>query len=312
MQPGPDGGTVGSMSGVFTGATITLRATLVSLNEPIHPDVDRWIASLNLPRHERLLRALLAHAVSEERIRFVELCCSVARGAGDELSDLDLGVGINDEAWPDALDGIGPALRAMGEPVDVLEHEMAAWAGAPHRRWFVQFADGTQLDLVAMPASRREGLPPNSVALYDPDGRLAKPMSPRLERATPDEVREWAFETCVALLNMDKYLRRGSLWEALEQLHAGRAHVWRLWAVVQAIGYPSFGLTSVLDEPDGGPPSSLERTVATLDADALRAAGSVLLDVLREVGPRACDAVGAAYPKPLETFVQRTWHTGDR
>jgi hypothetical protein len=274
---------------------------------PIETDVERWLASLGLPRHERLLRALLAHAVADERIRFVELCCSVARGAGDELSDLDLGVGIADEAWADALPDLAEALRAMGEPVDVLEHEMGSWAGTPHRRFFVQFADATQLDLVAMPASRREGLPPGSIALHDPDGRLARRMSPRSERATAADVREWAFETCVALLNMDKYLRRNSLWEAVEQLHVGRTLVWQLWAVVHGIAYPSYGLTSVLDDPAGAPPAGLARTVATLDAASLRTAGRALLEVVETVGPLACEVAGAIYPQPMAAFVSRRW-----
>ena len=277
-------------------------------------DAERWIASLGLPRHERLLRELVALARRDERIRFVELGCSVARGAGDELSDLDLGIGIADGEWADALPGLADALRGMGNVVDVLEHEMGSWAGVPHRRFFVQFADSGQLDLVAMPASKREGMPPGSVALYDVDGRLAAPISPRQERASSADVREWAFEAHVAMLNMDKYLRRGSLWEALEQLHNARTLVWRLWAVAEEVPYPAFGLTAVLDEEGGGPPSGLDGTVADLTHASLRAAGHALLRVLGEVAPLACGRADAVYPQPMAAFVVDRWSsaTGDR
>jgi hypothetical protein len=35
-----------------------------------------------------------------------------------------------------------------------LRHRIAAWGDRPHTRWFVQYADGTQLDLVATPVSK--------------------------------------------------------------------------------------------------------------------------------------------------------------
>ena len=270
-------------------------------------DPERWIASLGLPRQERLLRELVSYARSDPRVRFVELCCSVARGVGDELSDLDLGVGIADDAWPHALDDLSAALRGMGEAVDALEHEIGSWAGVPHRRFFVQFADDTQLDLVAMPASRREGLPPGNVALYDVDGRLTKPMSPRQAQPTAADVREWAFEAYVALLNMDKYLRRDSPWEALEQLHAARTLAWKLWAAARGIPFPAFGLTAVLDEDGAQPPPGLEATVAGIADDELRGAGAALLHLLNDIAPQASATVGAGNPDGMAEFVTRRW-----
>ena len=270
-------------------------------------DPERWIASLGLPRQERLLRELVIYARSDPRVRFVELCCSVARGVGDELSDLDLGVGIADDAWPHALDDLSAALRGMGEAVDALEHEIGSWAGVPHRRFFVQFADDTQLDLVAMPASRREGLPPGNVALYDVDGRLTKPMSPRQAKPTAADVREWAFEAYVALLNMDKYLRRDSPWEALEQLHAARTLAWKLWAAARGIPFPAFGLTAVLDEDGAQPPPGLEATVSGIADDGLRRAGAALLHLLNDIAPQATATVGARNPDGMAEFVTRRW-----
>ena len=270
-------------------------------------DPDAWIASLGLPGQQALLERLVEVARSDPRIRFVELGCSVARGAGDELSDLDLGIGIADDAWPEALEDLGAALRGLGPVADVLEHEIDSWAGVPHRRYFVQYADGMQVDLVAMPASQRPGLPPGSVALHDADGRLEKPMEPRQRDATAEQVREWAFEAYVALLNMDKYLRRASPWEALEQLHGARTLAWRLWAAAEGIEFPAFGLTAVLDEPEPRTPPGLEATVAGLNDAELRASGAALLRIVAEVAPRASARTGAAHPDGMAAFVASRW-----
>jgi hypothetical protein len=270
-------------------------------------DIDAWIDALGLPRQERLLRELVAYARSDARVRFVELCCSVARGVGDELSDLDLGIGIADDAWPDALPDLVGALRTMGETADLLDHQIASWAGVPHRRWFVQYADGSQLDVVAMPASKREGMPAGNVALHDPDGRLATKSAPRPEHASAEQVREWAFEAHIALMNMAKYLRRGSLWEALEQLHEARTMAWRLWAVARDVPFPGFGLTAVLDAPDAGVPSNLERTAARLTEDELRTAGAALLRILADIGPEAATRAGATYPEGMARIAAERW-----
>ena len=274
---------------------------------PLRPTGPEWIDGLSLPRHAALLRGLGRFAEADDAVRFVELGCSVARGAGDELSDLDLGIGIADEAWPAALDNLEAALRNLGPVADLLAHEIASWAGRPHRRFFVQYEDLTQIDLVAMPASIRAGLPPGSVALYDADGRLASPIEPRQQRATPEDVHEWAFESFVALLNMDKYLRRSSAWEALEQLHQARTLVWRLWAVTREVPFPAFGLTAVLDADAVGPPPGLEETVAALDVDDLRRAGRALVGMLPEIGRAACEQVGAVYPDGMGRVVAERW-----
>jgi hypothetical protein len=266
-----------------------------------------WIDELSLPRHAALLRGLIRYADTDDAVRFVELGCSVARGAGDELSDLDLGIGIADEAWPAALDNLEAALRGLAPVADLLQHEIASWAGRPHRRFFVQYEDLTQIDLVAMPAAIRAGLPPGSVALYDADGRLASPIDPRQQWATAEDVREWTFEAFVALLNMDKYLRRSSAWEALEQLHQARTLVWRLWAVARQVPFATFGLTAVLDADAVGPPPGLEATVARLDVADLRRAGQALLRLLLQVGDAACERVGAVYPDGMGRVVAERW-----
>lgn len=277
----------------------------------MNPPPADWLASLALQTHAMLLRRLVAKAERDPSVRFIELCCSVARGVGDELSDLDLGLGLADEAWPDALSAVAPMLAEIGEMVDLLEHRIAEWGDIPHRRFFAQYRNGVQVDLVALPVSRRPGMPVGSIALYDPDRRLETTMTSSLERATAEAVREWASLGWIALANLDKYLRRGSSWEALEQLHEARTHLWRLWAVTCGAPYPAFGLTSALDQSPAATPVGLEHTVATLELHDLRRAAIVLASLLREISASAANGVGAQLPDVMGTYISERLAEGD-
>ncbi len=264
-----------------------------------------FLRALPLPRHRAYLERLVAAAMADPRLRFVELSCSVARGAGDDLSDLDVGVGVADGAWPAALDALEPLARSLGEAVGVLEHTIPEWGDRPHRRLFAQYADGIQLDLVAMPASSRRGLPPGAIALYDPDRQLATRVEPAVLRATPGDLREWAFLAWAALADLDKYLRRESVWEAFERLHAARTLLWRLWAAECSLPYPAFGLTAVLDAAPPRLPPRIEATVAALEPGDLRRAAIDLAELLAVISREAARGAGptAAMPDGMAGYV---------
>ena len=257
-----------------------------------------WLDDLarRLPAHAAVLGGLIAAAELDPRIRFLELCCSIARGAGDGWSDLDLGLGVADDAWPAAIDDLGPLLEALGDAVACTDHRIAAWGDAQHRRFVVVYRSGVQVDLVAMPAGDRPGLPDGSLALYDPDGRLATRFVSRLAAATAADVEEWTALAWLALLDLDKYVRRDSPWEALERLTEARAHVWRLWAVVQGLDYPSFGLTRLLDADPPALPTGMAGTVPEvgLDPAALRGAGLALAASLVDASEAASQATAPA------------------
>ncbi|MGH3071998.1 MAG: aminoglycoside 6-adenylyltransferase [Gaiellaceae bacterium] len=240
-----------------------------------------WILALptTLATQRGLLLRLLDAAEADSRFRALELQCSLARGAADELSDADAGLWAADDAWNEAVAAVPALLRTLGEIVDVLEQPQQE---RPY--FFVQYDDGSQLDLVVLPASRCQGRAPQAVVLLDRDRLLREPWEPRSLRAGPAELREWAFLAWLALANLTKYLRRGSLWEARAQLEEARAHLLRLHAARLGIAYPGFGLTSVLDA-EAPLPAGLETTVAGLDADGLQRAAGALADLLDEHGP---------------------------
>jgi len=266
-----------------------------------------WLESLPpaLTNH-RLLLIRLVRAVEQNPLwRFLMVSCSLARGVADQDSDLDVGLGVDEAAWDHAMLALPPLLASLGDVVDQLQHQLAAASGVLHQRTFVQYANGVQLDLVAFPAALRVGRPPETVVLYDPDQRLVHTWLPSSYSADPATVREWAFLGWIALANLDKYLRRGSLWEALDQLHEARTQVWRLWAVTYDITYPAFGLTSVLDSPQIDPPPNIAATVALLDREGLHHAALACAVLLRQVSQQAAEHSGASTPEGMAHFVCR-------
>ena len=222
-----------------------------------------WIDDLppELAGQQALLRGLLALCDADDRISWLVIGCSLARGAGDRLSDLDMAMGIRDEDFEAARPDLRRAVDGLGELVESYYHQLPGLAQA-HERIFAQFADRSQVDLVLFPASVPGGSVPDVVVLYDPDDRLV--TAAERKPVTSGQVREWAFGGWCALADLGKYLRRGSTWEALARLNEARAQLWQLWAVTLDVPDPQYGLTSILDFAPGQVPASFEGTVADL------------------------------------------------
>jgi hypothetical protein len=211
------------------------------------------------------------------------------------------------------------ALPDLGALVDVLRHRTGP-ADHGARRIFAQFADGTQLDLAVVAEAdiemrRRGGGAPDFVPLYQastsPDTQIpaggaqrgAEP--PAAYAVTGDQVREWAFLGWCALIDTDKYLRRGSLWEAHNRLHEARHRIWALWAAAHGALYPWHGLSQVLDHDPEKLPPGIESTVAGLDAADLRRAAHASTEVLAAVSAAAARRHPADLPAAMAAYVTR-------
>lgn len=227
-----------------------------------------WIQALELAPQRELLLALLAVVEADERFRALEVGCSFGRGNADEFSDVDVGLWIADVAWESAREDVDPMLRSLATAID------ATGLDRPWGRWFfVQYADGRQLDVAAQRASTAQGRPPHAVVLFDRDGIL------RARIAGPEPVDrrdEWAFLAWFALGNVPKYLARGSLWEALAALEQARSELLRLHAANVGADNPVFGITSIFDTPGGDVPPGLADTYPRPEpADIRRAANAI-------------------------------------
>ncbi|HEX5189827.1 MAG TPA: hypothetical protein VFW16_09820 [Streptosporangiaceae bacterium] len=250
-----------------------------------------------------LLRRLLAACEANERIRWLVVACSVGRGAGDRLSDLDMGMGVADEAFDAALADVRAIVDGLGDLVDSYHHQIPGRA-LRHERIFAQYADRCQVDLAVIEASKTIGAVRDEVVLYDPDQRGTTAFEQQELR--PEQVREWAFAGWCALADLGKYVRRGSAWEALQRLHEARECAWRLWAAVLDVPNPQYGLTSILDFAPGRLPAGMEQTVSGLDPAGMLASARHLAGQLAAAGDELPSAQRALLPYAMASYI-----TGD-
>jgi hypothetical protein len=118
-----------------------------------------------------------------------------------------------------------------------------------------------------------------------------------------EQLREWAFGGWCALADLAKYVRRGSVWEALDRLHEGRTQLWRLHAAASRIPDPQYGLTSVLDFAPDDVPVGIEQTVAGLALPSLMAAAGQTARLLTATGQRLPAESRAALPHAMARYV---------
>jgi hypothetical protein len=261
-----------------------------------------WIGQLpaELAGQRALLGGLLKLCEADDDIRWLVIGCSLARGEGDRLSDLDVAMGVRDEEFPATAEKVRRAVGGLGDLIDSYYHQLP---GVPetHERIFAQYADRCQVDLVVFPASAPGGAIPRAVVLYDPGALLAAPG----ERppVTPGQIREWAFGGWCALADLGKYLRRRSPWEALARLHEARGLLWQLIAAAGDVPDPQYGLTSILDFAPGRIPAGMDATVADLDPARLLSAAQHLAALLSETGEWLRDDQRAVLPDAMARYV---------
>lgn len=238
-----------------------------------------WIETLKLTPQRELLLSLLDAVEADTRFRALEVGCSLARGNADELSDVDVGLWVDDESWDAALDDLDALLRRLAKTVDAVGFD------APWGRWFfAQYADGRQLDVAAQRASTAQGRrrPPDSRVLFDRDGILEG----RAAGQPADRRAEWAFLAWFELGNVPKYIARGSLWEALGAVEQARSEFLRLHAANIGAADPEFGITSIFDTPGGDVPPGLTQVFPSPDEDEIREAARALAGLLTDAWER--------------------------
>jgi hypothetical protein len=116
-------------------------------------EVSTWLDQLarRLPRHSEILRRVRDGARLDARVVQVSVGCSIARGTGDEFSDLDCELSPEKDAWPSGLSLVEPLLRSCGEVVELLHHQWPGAGSVEHRRSAVIYASGVQLAPVSDP-----------------------------------------------------------------------------------------------------------------------------------------------------------------
>jgi hypothetical protein len=262
--------------------------------------VDKVLSPMLGPARQRsAIEWLAAWCSTRADVSSLSVGCSIGRGVADELSDIDAAVGVlapPGRRGRDVIERVENALVASfgeaGDVVDVLRdgstsHEFVI------RRVFVQYADRLQLDLavIAEEDVRRGDAAPDFITVYRADTAPRPVDAQRSAYAvSAEQVHEWVFRGWRALLDADKYLQRGSLWEAHSRLHEARGFIWQVWAAAKGTSYPQHGLPQVLDDSPDDLPPGIEDTVAGLNAAELRhslmAASRVLTQCTNACAPR--------------------------
>jgi hypothetical protein len=264
--------------------------------------VRSWIDDLpdEMAGQKAIMRRLLAVCEADERIRWLAVGCSVGRGVGDALSDLDMALGVSDDDFDAAIVDVRRAAGTLGDLVDSYHHLLPG-VPEPHERIFAQYADRCQLDLVVFPASTDIGSGPSIVVLYDADDTIV--VNPDRPAATPGQVREWAFRGWCALADTGKYLRRRSAWEALAQLTEARNMWWQLWAAAHEVPDARYGIVSILDFAPDQVPAEAAATVVSLDLARLTSAAQRLAGLLGGIGGHLPERYREALPAPMAAYI---------
>ena len=221
-----------------------------------------------------LVRKLTSWAEATPWVAWLELSGSLGRGAGDERSDVDAGVGVSEPGRLDeisaAVHGFAPLVASMREPF-----------GTDAIHLITVYSGNRQLSLVVMPEQARTGLPPQASALVDKSGRLNQ----KLERSRwdPDDSRKrhWTFTACLAASDTLKHSARGNRWRALHSLNEARDIYLRLLAARDGVLFPQFGAVSLQNA--GQPiPATLNRTLpADLEPRSVQSAVLALMTHLK-------------------------------
>lgn len=265
------------------------------------PSARPWISALpaKLGRQRQAILTLLEFCEASSLVTSLSVGCSIGRGVADALSDVDAAIGVRAPRGAPGAEELRQVenstielLPRIGAVVDVLRQESAG-PDFVIRRIFAQFEDRLQLDLavVAEAEVRRGDAAPDFVPLYQSGTDPAATNGASAWAVSDKQIEEWSFLGWRALLDSDKYLQRGSVWEAHHRLHEARERIWMLWAAANGATYPWHGLSQVLDhDPDLLPPG-IEATVAGLDREDLRravVATAGVLDHASTVAARTC------------------------
>jgi len=275
----------------------------MTVGPAVEPSVS-WLDDLpdHLSGHQRVLRALVAAAERDARLRAIQVHGSLGRGDADRLSDLDLGVVVAEPTWPAITDEIPALIGRLGTVVD--DHfEFLPGPDEPEvfRAW-AQFEDGIQLDMAVLPARRLLGSGPDGRPLFDRDEILLVSDHP-MRLTYPQTVSKWDFLCWHDLAQSVKNIDRNRLAAAIEFLGSARLATISCWGAAHGVDYAGLanvvaaGLGVTCPWPDG-----LEKTYPTPDRASVLAAAVALSELQGRVEVLLGQRLGLS-PRPLGGWV---------
>ena len=242
------------------------------------PEVTAWLDALpdDMSGQVRILRLAIADSKSDPRMIALQVQGSVGRGTADRRSDLDLGLVVDDAAWPSIAGEVPAIIRRWGEVMDD-RHKFLPSPDAPDAlSTWAQFANGIQLDLIMVPTSRFLGSGPDGRTLFDPHGMILTTDHP--QRLTDAEsVSMWASTCWHALTETAKYLERGRPLAAAEWLYPARQATISCWAAAHGLEFAAFANVMAAQLGVSCPwPVGLEKTYSSPEPQAVLSAARAL------------------------------------
>ena len=269
-------------------------------------DPAAWLDRLppDLDEHGRVLRALVAAAHADPRIRALQVQGSVGRGEADRHSDLDLGVLVEASGWEEAAGLVQGLVAGLDAIVDAHLELLPSAEDARMLRAWAQLDSGIQVDLLALPAGERLGSGPDGRTLYDPDLLVLKTDHPE-RMAAPAQVERWSFLSWHSLADAAKAYERGRLLLATELLNPSRQALISCWGAAHGLDYAAYANVVAAALGVSCPwPEGLELTYAQpADPGSLRAALLQLADLQARADALVAERIGV-HPRPLGAWVR--------
>lgn len=252
------------------------------------------------PTHQWIVDRFLAACQTDDRVMAAFLGGSYASGTADVHSDLDLYLITTDEAYAEYLAERETLVRQLGEPLFLEE-----W-GNPNCYFFI-LADGTEGELWIGQQSHFQQIHGGAhTVLLDKEGILTDVDFP-LHEADPTEQIESLRQLITSFWHevghFNKALARNQVWFAYGSLETMRhicvnlARLHHNFADEGVGEEPFFKLEQAMPVEQLAP---LQATFCPLELEAIRKAGTILLQHYREVAISLAERHGLVYPAALE------------
>lgn len=257
-----------------------------------------WLDELpgELTHHVTILHRMIAEVNRDQRFRALQVQGSLGRGTGDRYSDLDVGVVVAADAWPEIVGDLPAIIRRLGDVVDDY-YEFQPYGAPPQvlRSW-IQYVNGIQLDLLVVPATAVLGSGPDGRSLVDPDGLLPRTDNP-MRRSGPADIARWSFICWGALAETAKNVARDRPVSAIEWLNSARRATISCWAAAHDLDFAAYANVVAATMDVSGPwldglertypePESISVGAAALELARLQTRVDALLAERFEIQPR--------------------------
>jgi predicted nucleotidyltransferase len=276
--------------------------------------IDDRLPNLNrLPEHRKLLKRAVARFREDERVVGLVLSGSLARGAADFYSDVDLYIVVQDWAFDEIFAERDAIVEAVGSPLFGFVVDPMPGGSTDH---VVTYEGPVKFDFMYLEESAFEPALKwvGCAVLKDASGSVGAAIAHSEGLAPPQPTTEELLEMNQTFWTWCWYvfgkIVRGELWEALDGLHNIRSLA-LVPLLNRAAGSPHEGYRRLEGKLDPETTSLLEATLSPLEPEALYAALRAEVKLYRHLRATVAGRHGLAFDsvpeEALEAEMVRRW-----